>query len=411
MSSQTEVIQNTPWKNQHWWTSPYNFSEEVRKDSHFSLPIELHDVTLRDGEQTPGVVFTREDKVRIAQKLDEARVHRIEAGMPLVSEEDKQAVKDIAHNAVFSKIFAFCRARKQDVDVALSCDVPAIVMEIPSLRERLSVMGMTPERAASDAVEAIQYAKAHGLFVVFFPFETTRADFESITTMMKAGETAHADRLAVVDTVGGASPEGYSLLVKKVMSIVKVPVEVHCHNPLGLGVANTLAGLRVGAKAAHVSINGIGEGAGNVALEEVVLSLLLVHGIDCNVDLKKMQEACRLVEQLSKIPIPVNKPVLGRNIFRRESGIVVERYYKSPQVARELELFDPAWFAGETEIVLGKKSGKYSVLYMLRKKGIDADDNQVSEILNQVKKKSIETRGLVSESEFDAIVSRIIRPA
>jgi methanogen homocitrate synthase len=228
--------------------------------------------------------------------------------------------------------------------------------------------------------------------------------------MMKAGESAHADRLAVVDTVGAASPEGFSLLVKKVMDLVRVPIEVHCHNPLGLGVANTLAGLRAGAKAAHVSINGIGEGAGNVALEEVVLSLLLVHGIDVGVDLKKMQRACKTVEELSRIPIPVNKPVLGKNIFRRESGIVVERYYKSPEVARELELFDPAWFAGETEIVLGKKSGKYSILYMLRKMGIEekVSDEQITQILDRVKKESIETKGIVSEKDFEEIVSDVL---
>ncbi|MGH2639406.1 MAG: hypothetical protein ACRDF4_09030, partial [Rhabdochlamydiaceae bacterium] len=218
------------WKNEHWWTSPYNFDEAVKEGSHFSLPIELHDVTLRDGEQTPGVVFTKEDKIEIAERLDEARVPRIEAGMPLVSDEDRQAIKDIAKNASFSKIFAFCRARKQDIDAALSCDVKAIVMEIPYLRERLNVMGLTVERAAAEATEAIEYAKAHGLFVVFFPFETTRADFDSISTMMRAGESAHADRLAVVDTVGAASPEGFSTLVKKVMALVKVPIEVHCHN-------------------------------------------------------------------------------------------------------------------------------------------------------------------------------------
>ena len=329
--------------------------------------------------------------------------------MPVVSDDDRLAIKDIVKTATHSKILAFCRARKQDVDAALSCDVSAIVMEIPSLRERLSVMGLTPEKAAADALDAIQYAKSHGLFVVFFPFETTRADFGSITAMIKAGEEGHADRLAVVDTMGAASPEGFALLVKKVMSITKVPLEVHCHNPLGLGVANTLAGLRAGAKSAHVSLNGIGEGAGNVALEEVVMSLLLVHGVDCGVDLGKMHEACKLVEQLSKIPIAVNKPVLGRNVFRRESGIVVERYYKSPEIARELELFDPSWFAGETEIVLGKKSGKYSVLYMLRKKGLSATDEQVNEILNDIKKKSVETKTLVSDDEFNEIVSRIAR--
>lgn len=398
----------TPWKTDHWWTSPYNFSEEVTKNSHFSLPIELHDVTLRDGEQTPGVVFTRQEKLRIAQALDEARVSRIEAGMPVVSEDDRLAIKDIVKGTSYSKIFAFCRARKQDVDAALSCDVSAIVMEIPSLRERLNVMGLTPEKAASDALDAIQYAKSHALFVVFFPFETTRADFDSVATMMRAGQEGHADRLAIVDTAGAASPEGFALLVRKVKAITKLPLEVHCHNPLGLGVANTLAGLRAGAKSAHVSLNGIGEGAGNVALEEVVMSLLLVHGIDCGIDLGKMHEACKLVEQLSRIPIAVNKAVLGKNVFRRESGIVVERYYKSPELARELELFDPAWFAGETEIVLGKKSGKYSILYMLRKMGKSATDEQVNEILNEVKKKSVQTKTLVSEDQFNGIVSRVI---
>ncbi|MHB8566231.1 MAG: hypothetical protein ACYC7D_03550 [Nitrososphaerales archaeon] len=395
------------WKNEHWWTSPYNFVEEVARNLHFSDGIELHDVTLRDGEQTPGVVFTKEDKIRIAMKLDEARVHRIEAGMPVVSEEDRLAIKEIVKNASFSRIFSFCRARKQDIDSSLSCDVSSVVVEIPALKQRLSVMGMSVEKAASDAVEVIDYAKAHGLFVVFFPYDTTRSDLDSIATMMKAGESAHADRLAVVDTMGAASPEGFSYLVKKVKEMVKVPLEVHCHNSLGLGTANTLAGLEAGAKAAHISVNGIGEGAGNVGLEEVVISLLLAHGIDLNVDLKKLREVCKLVEETSGIPIAVNKPVMGRNLFRKESGIGVERYYKSPELARELELFDPAWFAGETEIVLGKKSGRYSILFELRKRGLEASEEQVAEILSQVKHRSISKKGLVTEKEFDEILASV----
>ena len=389
--------------------SPYNFVDEIGKDVHFSDAIELHDVTLRDGEQTPGVVFTREDKLKIARKLDEARVHRIEAGMPVVSEEDRLAIKEIVKSTTFSKIFSFCRVRRQDVDASLSCDVSSIVMEIPALKQRLDVMGTTVEKAAADAVDVIEYAKAHGLFVVFFPYDTTRSDLQAIQTMMKAGESAHADRLAVVDTMGAASPEGFSYLVGKVREMVKVPLEVHCHNSLGLGTANTLAGLKAGAKAAHVSVNGIGEGAGNVGLEEVVISLLLAHGIDLKVDLKKLREACKLVEELSGIPIAVNKPVMGRNLFRKESGIGVERYYKSPELARELELFDPAWFAGETEIVLGKKSGKYSVLFELRKRGVDASEDQVSSILSQVKERSIAKKGLITEGEFEEIVSKVLK--
>jgi len=211
-----------------------------------------------------------------------------------------------------------------------------------------------------------------------------------------------------VDTMSAASPEGFSFLVSKVREMVNVPLEVHCHNSLSLGVANTISGLSAGAKAAHVSVNGIGESAGNVALEEVVLSLLLLYGIDCNVDLAKLQEVSNLVSLLSNIPIPVNKPVLGRNIFRRESGIAVERYYKMPELARQLELFDPSWFAGETEIVLGKKSGKYSILYHLRKKRIEATDEQVNEMLTKVKQRSMEKKNLVTDEEFDQIVSEVL---
>jgi isopropylmalate/homocitrate/citramalate synthase len=405
MSQQNEKL----WKNEHWWTSSYNFAEEVRRNLHFTTPIELHDVTLRDGEQTPGVVFSREDKLRIATKLDEARVHRIEAGMPVVSEEDKLAIKDIEKSTSFSKIFAFCRARKQDIDAAISCDVSSVIIEIPVLKERLEVMGTEVGKASADAIGVIEYAKSHGIFVVFFPYDTTRADLDSIATMMKAGESAHADRLAVVDTMSAASPEGFSFLVKKVQKMVDVPLEVHCHNSLSLGVANTIAGLSNGAKAAHVSVNGIGESAGNVALEEVVLALMLLYGIDCGVDLEKLNEVSKLVSELSNIPIPVNKPVLGRNIFRRESGIAVERYYKMPEVARQLELFDPEWFAGETEIVLGKKSGKYSIMYHLRKKGIAASEPQVNEILARVKQRSMEKKNLVSDEEFSQIVSAVLK--
>ena len=261
--------------------------------------------------------------------------------MPVVSDEDKQAIKEIVKNTSFSKIFAFCRARKQDIDAAIGCDVSSVIIEIPVLKERLAVMGTAVEKASADAIGVIEYAKQHGIFVVFFPYDTTRADLDSIRIMMKAGESAHADRLAVVDTMSASSPEGFSYLVRKVKDMVSLPLEVHCHNSLSLGVANTLAGLSVGAKAAHVSVNGIGESAGNVALEEVVMSLLLLYGIDCGIDIMKLHEASILVSELSKIPIPVNKPVLGRNIFRRESGIAVERYYKMPELARQLELFDP----------------------------------------------------------------------
>lgn len=397
-----------PWKTKHWWTSQYNFDPEVLGKKHFTDSIEMHDVTLRDGEQTPGVVFSMEDKINIASKLDEAKVHRIEAGMPAVSEEDRLAIKEIAKNASFSKVFSFCRVRKEDIDASIGCGVNHVVMEIPALKERLRVMGMSIDDAASKAVEVIEYAKSHGLFVVFFPYDTTRSDFESISKMMKAGESAHADRLAVVDTVGASSPEGFADLVLKVKQLVKVPLEVHCHNSLGFGTANTIAGLGAGAKTAHVAVNGIGEGAGNVALEEVVMALKIAYGIDVGIDVAKLSEASRIVEKCSKIPVPVNKPVFGKNVFTRESGIAVERYYKLPEVAKEMELFDPGWLDRKTEIVLGKKSGKYSILFALRERGLNANEDQVKELLEAVKQRSMEKKGAVSTEEFDQLVKRTL---
>lgn len=397
-----------PWKSSEWWTSQYNHEEIVRAKQHFSERVELHDVTLRDGEQTPGVVFTREEKLKVALGLEEARVPRIEAGMPAVSPEDKAAVTEIAKQATSSLVFSFCRVRKEDVDAALDCDVKGVVMEIPALTERLKVIGLTIERAAQNAIETIEYAKSHGLFVVFFPYDTTRSDWESVSTMIEAADSAHADRLAIVDTAGAASPEGFAYLVSKAKEATRIPLEVHCHNTLSLGVADTIAGLGAGAIAAHVSVNGIGEGAGNAALEEVVAALKLLYGIDTGVDLKRLHEVSKLVENYSRIPTPVNKPVFGKNLFRRESGIVVERYYKMPEVARELELFDPAWFAGETEIVLGKKSGRYSILYALRRRGMTATDTQVKKILDEVKMKASSKKGILTDAEFDAIVSRLL---
>jgi isopropylmalate/homocitrate/citramalate synthase len=399
---------SSQWKSSQWWTSQYNFAPEVFATKKFQEYIEMHDVTLRDGEQTPGVVFSKEDKVDIALKLDAARVHRIEAGMPVVSEEDRLAIKQIVKDATFSKIFSFCRVRKEDIDASLDCGVSHIVMEIPALKERLKVMGMTIEDAASKAVEVIEYAKSHGLFVVFFPYDTTRSDFESISKMMKAGESAHADRLAVVDTMGASSPDGFADLVSKVRKIVKVPLEVHCHNSLGFGTANTIAGLGAGAKTAHVAVNGIGEGAGNVALEEVVVSLKIAYGIDVGIDIPKLYEASQVVEKYSKIPVPVNKPIFGKNLFRREGGIAVERYYKLPNLARELELFDSEWFGRKTEIVLGKKSGKYSILLALKDRGLTASEEQVKDLLDAVKKRSIETKGPVSPEEFDQLAKQVL---
>jgi isopropylmalate/homocitrate/citramalate synthase len=396
------------FRENEWWVSPYNFVPEVRGT--FDLPekVSIHDATLRDGEQTPGVVFSVADKIAIAEKLDEVGVERIEAGMPAVSEQDFEAIKRISKLGLKAKIYTFARAINSDIDKALECGCHGVIIEIPIGYPKLKYQfKWTWEDVLRKSVGVINYAKSRGMHVVYFPYDTTRAREEDLRNLLsRIVLDSNPDSVGVVDTMGCALPEAIKYMVRLVKSLTKLPVEVHTHNDFGMAVATELAGIEAGANCVHSCANGLGERTGNAALEELMVALHVLYGYDTQYKLDKLPELGELVSRISRFDTAANKPILGERNFTRESGIGVDLVVKEP-----LAMFGthPALTGRRGEVVLGKKSGKASITYNLEQMGIaGTDDEAIGEMLKQVKDKGIEKRGLLTPDEFKEIVDGVL---
>jgi len=396
------------YRENEWWVSSYNFQREVRGTFHLPERVTIHDATLRDGEQTPGVVFSVADKVAIAEKLAEIGVDRIEAGMPVVSAEDFQAIKEISRLGLKSRIYAFARAMNADIDKAAECGCHGVIIEVPIGYPKLKYQfHWTWEDVLRKSTGVINYAKSRGLHTVYFPYDTTRAREDDLRNLLtRIMQDAPPDSIGLVDTMGCALPESIKYLVRLIKSLTNLPVEVHTHNDFGLAVATELAGVEAGAECVHSCANGLGERTGNAALEELIVALHVLYGYETQYDLSKLPELGELVRRLSGQSFAANKPILGERNFTRESGIGVDLVVKEP-----LAMFGthPALTGRSGEVVLGKKSGKASITYHLEQMGIrDADDETVAEMLRRVKEKGIEKRGLVSTEEFKEIVGSVL---
>jgi isopropylmalate/homocitrate/citramalate synthase len=396
-------------RDDQWWVSPFNVTDEVCRS--FSLPprVQIHDATLRDGEQTPGVVFTVADKVAIAEALAAVGVDRIEAGMPAVSDDDVAAIKQIVKLGLSSKIYTFVRAITADIDKSLECGADGVILEVPiGYPKLLWQFKWTWEDVLKKSVEVVRYAKAHGLEVVYFPYDTTRAREEDLTNLLtRLVQDAPPDSVGVVDTMGCVLPGAMKYLVRLVKRVTNgLPVEVHTHNDFGMAVATELAGVEAGAAVVHSCANGLGERTGNAALEELVVALHVLYGYQTRYRLDRLPELGALVSRLSGLPIAVNKPILGTRNFTRESGIGVDLVVNQP-----LAMFGthPALTGRSGDIVLGKKSGKASIAWALDQLGISgAGDEAVGEMLRLVKERSIANRALVSLEEFREIAERVL---
>jgi methanogen homocitrate synthase len=399
-------MENKYVQENKWWVSPYNFADEVT--STFDLPekVEIHDATLRDGEQTPGVVFRKEDKVRIAQMLDEVGVERIEAGMPAVSDEDFQAIKEISKLGLKAKIYTFARALPVDIDKAIDCGAQGVVIEIPIGYPKIKYQfGWTWEDVLRKSVDCINYAKKKNMHTVYFPYDTTRARDEDLTNLLtRIMQDAPPDSVGVVDTMGCALPDAIKFMVRKVKTITGLPVEIHTHNDFGMGVATELAAVTAGAEVVHSCINGLGERTGNAALEELMVGLHILLGFETGYKFDKILSLSQLAKELSGVAPASNKPVVGSGNYIRESGIGVDLVMKTP-----LAMFGtaPQFYGREGEVVLGKKSGKASITYMLDKLGIKGiNDDAIAQILTEVKAKGAEKRALLTVNEFKEIVAQ-----
>lgn len=399
-----------PWKSDRWFSSPWNFLPEIRDGLSLPNSVQVHDVTLRDGEQQAGVVFTKDDKLKIAESLAEAGVHRIEAGLPAVSPADDAAVREMVKMGLPSKIYAFSRCMVDDVKRAADCGVEGVVMEIPSSHHLIEKAYRWPvERAIDASIEATTLAHELGLTVSFFPIDATRAGLvEYLDLLEKVATDGHVDAVGLVDTFGVLSPHGVQLFVRQTRERLGVPLETHFHMDFGLGVANTLLAVAEGVGVIQTTVTGIGERAGNTPMEETVLALLTMYGMDTGIKTERFFDISKMVMDLAGVAQPSNRPVVGERLYNVESGIIstwvrnvgddlIESFPYRPELVGQ-----PA-----PKLVLGKGSGLDSILGNLDRLGRTATTEQLQTILDEVKGRSLETKGLVDDDAFLRIVEQV----
>ena len=336
-----------------------------------------------------GIVFRREEKVAIAKMLAEAGVHRIEAGMPAVSAEDEAAIKDIVALGLPSEIFSFARCMPADVKLAKECGVKGIITEIPSSDHIIkNAYGKTMDWAIKSSIETTLAAKEAGLYTVFFTIDSTRSDQDRYLDLVERVATeGHMDAMTLADSFGVCTPQGIAMMVKKLKARFKQPIEIHCHEDFGLGVANTIAALSNGASVAHVTVSATGERAGNVPLEDTVMALRVLYGIETGIKTEKFYELSKLVQKLSGFSLPPNRPIVGDSLYYIESGIVAmfHRRCKDVEPLEYIPFLPEVVGRPGVDVALGKGSGLANIEEHLERRGREATTDQANEILARVK--------------------------
>lgn len=351
----------------------------------------LYDTTLRDGEQTVGIVFDPQQKLELARALSEAGVQRIEAGFPRVSEDDYEAVRLIAAAGLEAEVWGFSRALRGDVEALVELGVGATVIESPLSDRKLAAYGLDREEILRRIRDAVSLAAAEGITVCFFGVDGTRADRVFLRRANETALEAGATELALVDTLGIAAPEVAAELVAAHADL-GVPLHWHGHNDFGLATAAAIAAVQAGAGWVQGTINGMGERAGNANLGEIALALEELYGIRTGLKLDRL----RAVSRLTGVELEEWKPLFGENLFRRESGAVASQFHDPPSI----EPYAADLVGAERSIVLGKKSGIDSIRIKCEELGLDIPKDRQRELLAAVKKLGAEKRGLVTDEEF-----------
>ena len=403
-----------PWETDNWFTSSWNFEDQVTKDFKFPDNIKIHDVTLRDGEQQTGIAFSMDDKLRIAEGLAEAGIHRIEAGLPAVSPDDFKAIYEINKRDLGPEIYSFCRCMKGDIDASVDCGVKGLIMEVPASTHLIEHAYKWPlEKAMELSIEATAYAHEKGLEVVFFPIDFTRSEINWVMDLiLKVADEGHMDALALVDTFGVVSPHAMQYFVQEVKK--RIPegtrLETHFHQDFGMGVANTIMALAEGAEVVHSTVLGLGERAGNAPTEDVAMALLTMYDIDIGLNYDKLYPLSKLVQEISGVDVPSNRSIVGDQLFQVESGIIAN-WFKNCGREHQTELFPfKPEFVGQpaADVVIGKGSGMDTINIWLERLQIQASEEQAMVILAAVKASGLKKKDLLTVDEFKAIANDTI---
>jgi isopropylmalate/homocitrate/citramalate synthase len=377
------------------WTGSLNDRYSIRGH------VGLYDTTLRDGEQTVGVVLSPDEKLEIARLLDDLGIDRIEAGFPRVSDDDWQAVAKIAAAGLSAEIWGFSRAVPADLEALVELGVQYSVIESPISDLKLDAIGVSRATMLERIAKAMRFAADHDIHAAFFGVDSTRADPAFFGQVYETAVEAGAKEVVVVDTLGIASPEAVRDLVGQTVQYVDgLPVHFHGHNDFGLATASAVAAVRAGATWVHGTINGMGERAGNANLGELALTLRALYGVETNLRLEKIRAVSERVRELSGYELEPWKPVTGDTLYRRESGAVASQFHDPPSI----EPYSSELVATERSIVLGKKSGLDSIRIKAEELGLEVPESRYAELLAGVKKLGVEKRGLVTDDEFRGLV-------
>lgn len=372
------------------------------------MKVRIFDTTLRDGEQTPGVALSPDQKLNIAKKLDTLGVDVIEAGFPIISEGERKAIKMITSANLKAEICGLARTNKKDIDAAVDSGLKYIHTFIATSDIHLQYkLNLSKEQALEKAIESVEYGKSRGLQVEFSAEDATRSDRTFIKKVFSEVTKAGADRIDIPDTVGYSTPQYISEIVKDTRQVTKLPISIHCHNDFGLAVANTISGLQAGASCAHVTINGIGERAGNASLEELVMALQCLqfdNKWETGINTKLIYETSRYISNLVGVPIQPNKAIVGENAFGHESGIHTHGVLSNPLT---YEPISPELVGRHRWFQVGKHAGIHGINAMLKEYGIEPDKHQTQQILEKVK--ALGDQGeQVTDVELLSIASEIL---
>jgi isopropylmalate/homocitrate/citramalate synthase len=385
--------------------SPYNFANYKAPSLDEYI---VHDSTLREGEQTPGVIFSIEDKLKIARKLDEVGVPQIEAGFPAASEKQRKCVEALVDLNLDAQLSCFARAKKEDVDFVADSGADGIVLSlsISPYHRKYKFNGMSKETYLERLEEHISYAESYGLYVIYSAEDTTREnDLDFLKKAYKTAEEAGADRARVVDTLGCVSPNGMAFLVKEIGNALDIPIEVHCHNDLGLALANSLASIEAGASTVSTSVNGLGERAGITPTEEIIPALHMLYGTS-SFEMNQLTSLANLVQELSGIAMPPHKPLTGNNVTAHSSGIHQHGVLVNPIT---YEFYPPRMLGQKRRIYIDELGGRHGIIYVAKELGIEISDETARKVLERVKAafSSGERRSSFTPEEIKQIIDEI----
>lgn len=360
--------------------------------------LKIDDTTLRDGEQTAGVVFANEEKVRIAKLLDKVGVHQIEAGIPAMGGDEKEVIKRLAKLNLKASILAWNRAVIDDIKHSIDCGVDAVAISIAVSDIHIQLKLKKDRQWVLDSVsKAVDFAKKHNLYVSVNAEDGSRADLDFLIQFGLNAKAAGADRLRFCDTIGVLDPFETYRIIKELVKEVNLEIEMHTHNDFGMATANALAGIKAGATWINTTVNGLGERAGNAALEEVVMALKYIGHVDLGFKTEMFRELSEYVAQASARLVPAWKAIVGTNVFAHESGIHADGILKNPKT---YEAFSPEEVGLTRQLVLGKHSGSHAIIAKFKEYGIELSEKEAQEILADVRRLAVQLKRALFDKEI-----------